>query len=488
MRPFYSVLVVLLLGIGAVQGRPADSPPAKASLNLLKGDHRIRQLLAVAGTQLFLASIYHRSFDSALLCIRQATQLADSLGSFRLLNECRCTMARYYLITKGVPFGRNYMMQLIAACRQRGDPTAEAHCWRIMGNRLPRVDSNYSLKISAFHAAFDLCRQANDAEGALQVFSEWEQLEQSYHRKMSPDMLLSAAALYLYKNYDAAYIHYSWTLKDSIKRTDLPRWFCMNYLNCEACFRIGFWQSSLPGARICLDLAGQQDYPELYYIARLVVTGLIKKGSTQEALRLMQQITRDHPPRSALEDRAVSWCYGMIYDRLGQPAEAERYFRRVRRQDSGFANQPKSGLILSLFFQPAESAIGIGEFYLRRGKFHEARDYLQRVVDDPLLGGQVSDKRAMELILFRASQALGDYQAAMQYHKKYEEFNDSMIRNQKFQLVWAGLLRTNAEIQHFRIFEYDRSAREEKANLKRARFERNIILAASSILLLASGF
>jgi two-component sensor histidine kinase len=48
----------------------------------------------------------------------------------------------------------------------------------------------------------------------------------------------------------------------------------------------------------------------------------------------------------------------------------------------------------------AETAIGIGELHVRQGKFHEVRSYLQRVVNDKLLAGQVSDRRTMELLLF----------------------------------------------------------------------------------------
>jgi two-component sensor histidine kinase len=357
-----------------------------------------------------------------------------------------------------------------------------------LGDRLPRADSTYSLKISAFRHAFDLYGQVNDDKGAIQVFSDWEMLEQSYHRKMSPDILLSVAAFYLYENYQAAYLHYTLTLRDTIRPADLSRWFSLNYLDCEAFFRIGFVGFNLPAARKCLDLAEQHGYPELYYIARLVVTGLIKEDSAQEALRLMQRITRDHSPRSALEDRAVAYSYGMIYDRLGRADTAEMYFLRVMRQDSGFVGQPKSSLFLSLFFQPAETAIAIGEFYVRRGKFREARSYLQQVVNDSLPGGQVSDRRVLELLLFRASQALGDYGAAMQYHRRYEDFNDSVIQSQMLQLMWAGVIKNISEVQKYRFDSSYLIQQIERAELKRAGIERKIILACSSILLLATAF
>ena len=488
MKSFYSILLVLLMAGGPVWGGPAGSPPDRSALKQSIGEYRVRQLLGVASSQMFQAAIYHQSFESVLLNIRHATQLADTLGSFRLHIECLCTMARYYIITKGAQYGRDYLMQLIAICRQRGDRISEAHCWQTLGNRLPRADSTYSVKISAFRNAFDLYRQANDDKGAIQVFGDWEMLEQSYHRKMSPDMVLSVAALYLYENYEAAYVRYSYRLKDTIKRTDLPRWFALNYLECEAFFRFGSGTFVLPAARMCLDIAEQHNYPELYYIARLVVAGLIKKDSAQEALQLMQRITRAHLPRSALEDRAVSYCYGMIYDRLGQTATAERYFQRVMRQDSDFVNQPKGSLILSLFFQPAETAIGIGEFYVRNGKFREARSYLQQVVNDSLPGGQVTDRRVLELLLFRASQALGDYGAAIQYHQKYEGFNDSVIKNQQEQLMWAGVATTNSDVQKYRFDSSYFIQEIEKAKFKRAGVERKIILTCSSILLLATVF
>ena len=488
MKSFYSILIILVLGGGIVQGRPTGPLQDKSVLKPAIGEWRVRQLLAVGERQISLAGFYHKSYDSGLLNIRHATQLADSLGSFRLHNECLLPLIQYYVVTKGWSFGRNYIMQLIDTCRQRGDKVAEARCWQTLGNRLPRADSTYSLKISAFRKAWDLYRQANDDKDAIQVFNGWEILEQSYNRKMNPDILLTVAALYLYENYDAAFLRYELTLRDTIKPADLPRWFSLNYLECEAYLRFGFGEGVLPNARMCLGIAEQHDYPELYYITRLVVAGLIKKDSAQEALRLMQRITRDHQPRSALEDRAVSYCYGMIYDRLGQVATAERYFLRVKRQDSGFANQPKGSVFLSLFFQPAETAIGIGEFYIRRGKFREARRYLEGAVNDSLRGGQVSDKRVMELLLFQVSQALGDYRAAMQYHQKYEDLNDSVIKNKTVQLIFAGVLKKSSQQQQYLLDSTYLIQLEQKAKLKRAGFERKIILACSSILLLATAF
>jgi len=48
----------------------------------------------------------------------------------------------------------------------------------------------------------------------------------------------------------------------------------------------------------------------------------------------------------------------------------------------------------------AETSIGIGESYVQQGKFREARRYLEGVVNDPLPGGQVSDRRTMNEILY----------------------------------------------------------------------------------------
>src|ERR1700754_4523167 len=300
MKSFYSILLVLVLGGGAVQGRQTGSLPEKSALKPAIGELRVRQLLAIGEGQISKAGFYHKSYDSGLLNIRHATQLADSLGSFRLHNECRLSLIQYYIVTKGWTFGRNYIMQLIDTCRQRGDKVAEAHCWQTLGDRLPRADSTYSLKISAFRKAWDIYRQANDVKDAIQLYSGWEMLEQTYNRKMSPDLMLSAAALYLHENYEAAYVRYDLTLRDMIKPTDLPRWFLLNYLECEAKLRNGFGDFILPAGRLSLNIAEQQGYPELYYISRLVVVGLIKKDSAQEALGLMQRLTRDHPPRSAL--------------------------------------------------------------------------------------------------------------------------------------------------------------------------------------------
>ena len=488
MKPFYPILIILVLGGKAVQGGQPLSPKDKPMVKVSIGEDRVRRLLDTAEKKIFRAYIYHAPPDSALPYIRRAIQLADTLGSQRLHNECLCTMAKYYFAKDDVQYGRNFIMQAITECQRMGDRMGEARCWQILGHYMPKKDSTYSLRKRAFRMAFDLYQRANEYNNALMLFADWEKMEQSYHRKMDADILISAAALHFYLNDDVMFARCINQVSDMVSPTDTVRWFGVHYLLCEEWKRIGLEEINLSNARMCLDIAEQHDYPELYYVTRLVVAGLIKKDSAQEALRLMQRITREHSPRSPLEDRAVSYCYGMIYDRLGQFATAERYFLRVIQLYPGFVNQPKGSIFLSLFFQPAETAIGIGAFYIRRGKLREARSYLQQVVKDPLLAGQLSDKREVALLLFRASQALHDYHAAMQYHEQYEVFNDSVIKKQKMTLYGGGMLWVQTEKKASQLSSYYFSEQEGKVNLKRARFERNIILGCSAILLLASAF
>ena len=489
MKPFYSILLILVLSGGALRGGQSGSLPEKSALKQANGEDRVRRWLDTAEKQIFRSQIYHtHPSDTALLYIRRAIQLADTLGLPRLHNECLCIMARYYFAKNEVRYGQIFIMQAITECQRTGDRSGEAGYWQILGHYLPKQDSTYSIRKRAFRMAFDLYQRANKNDKALLAYADWEQMEGSYHRKMDADMLISAAALHLYMNEDVDFARCIHQLNETVKLTDTVRRFGVHYLLCEEWVRHGLEESTLQDARICLDLAEQNRYPELFYVARLVVKGLIKKDSAQEALRLMQRITRDHSPRSALEDRVVSYCYGMIYERLGRVDTAERYFLRVMRLDPGFLHQPKESIFLSLFFQPAETAIGIGALYIRRGKFRAARSYLQQVFNDPLLAGPLSDRREMALLLFRASQALRDYRVATKYHEKYEVFNDSVIKKQQMSLYGGGMLLVQAQSKADRVSGLYFSDLEGKVNLKRARFERNIILACSAILLLASAF
>lgn len=190
MKPFYSILIVLVLGGRAVQSGQPLSPTDKSMVRHSIGEDRVRRLLDTAEKQIFRSQIYHRPPDSALPYIRRAIQLAGTSGSLWLHNERLCTMAKYYFAKKQVQYGRSFVMQAITACQRTGDRIGEARCWQVLGHYLPKEDSTYYIRKRAFCMAFDLYQRANEYDNALMTFADWEKMEQSYHRKMDVDILI----------------------------------------------------------------------------------------------------------------------------------------------------------------------------------------------------------------------------------------------------------------------------------------------------------
>jgi len=84
----------------------------------------------------------------------------------------------------------------------------------------------------------------------------------------------------------------------------------------------------------------------------------------------------------------------------------------------------------------AETAVGIGEFYVRQGKFREQRRYLEGVVNDPLPGGQVSDRQTMEMLLFERNIVLAGssiifvVSAFVLWGYRMKKRNDSQLQQQ----------------------------------------------------------
>ncbi len=324
-------------------------PAARRLLPLVYGEQRVRLLLVLAEQYINHKPVDAGYLDGTLPYAQHALELADSIRSDRWHTECVLLMAKYYFEKGDISKGENAILSIIAACRRAGNHDKEAHYWSELDLYMPRIDSTSPGHLRACRNAYDLYMAAGEKEKALFALRDWAWMElwydhldtagqqydsvlamfRSLKREPTPNTWLSIAELYLHKADFPLVLTYAFKGLDGLRPTDQRSRFAVYYMLSESCLRLGQTDNGLRYARLSMDIATANNFPDMFYVARLITDGLIGKDSADGALGFLRRFGQDHPPRSPLQERALSNCYAAVYDHLGQYSNAERYFVRM---------------------------------------------------------------------------------------------------------------------------------------------------------------
>ena len=477
---------------------------ARQLLPLVMGESRVRLLLVLAEQYINHKPVNTAYLDNALPYANHALELSDSIRSDHWRNECLMLMGKYYFEKGDLEKGEKSILAIISFYHQSGDRLAEAHYWSELDLYMPQIDSTYPAHLRACRNAYEIYRQAGRQEETLFALRDWARMELSYEhldtaerqfqtvlqlfsslkRKPTPRTLLSLAELYLHKNDMGKMSFYALQGLDGLKPADQRNRFAFHYLFCEGFARLGQTDDALREARISIDIAIANNFPDMFYIARMIVDGMIKKDSTREALGYLRHFTLSHPPQSTLQNCAVYYCYAVIYDHLGDFSQAEQYFHRMIRSDPEVRKELRQNIFGSIYFTCAEAAMSIGKFYVRWGKAREGIPYLQKAISDPSMIKQSEDRRMIELMLFQAYQAIGDHRSALLHHIRYSDLNDSIFNIEKIRQFQSLEARYESRQREQALQLLQLQSQKERAQLHETSLQRNIILGGAILLFL----
>ncbi|HXO77334.1 MAG TPA: hypothetical protein VN824_18905, partial [Puia sp.] len=361
-----------------------EMPQARQLLPLVTGESRVRLLLVLAEQYINHKPVNTAYLDNALPYANQALDLSDSIGSDRWRNECLLLMGKYYFERGDLDKGEKSILAIISFYHRSGNRSAEAHYWSELGLYMPRIDSAYPSLLRAYRNTYDIYRQAGLLEDALFALRDWARMELEYEhldtaerqfqtvlqlfsslkRKPTSMTLLSLSELYLHRNDLGKMSYYAMQGLDGLKPSDQHLRFAFHNMFAISFGRLGQTDDALREARISMDLAISNDLPDMFYVCKMIVDGLIKKDSALQGLEYLRSFTQSHPPQSPLQNCSVDYCYAAIYDHLGEFAKAEQYFLRMTRSEPEVHRELRQHIFTSLYFTPAEAAESIGKFYV----------------------------------------------------------------------------------------------------------------------------
>lgn len=479
---------------------------ARRLLPLVYGEQRVRVLLVLAEQFINHKPVDVGYLDGALPYARHALELTDSIRSDRWHTECVMLMAKYYFESGDIRRGEDAILSIIAACRRAGNRDKEAFYWTELDVYLPRTDSVYPEHLRAARNAYDLYKAAGEKEQAAVAFRDlaWTELfydhldtaERKFDtaltlfrqlkKEPSPTTYSCLAELYLKKGDFPKALRYALKTLERLKPTDQRMLFVTYYTLSECSLRLGETNDGLRYARLSMDFATANNFPDMFYIARLIVDGMLRKDSAEGALRFLHRFAAEHPPGSPLQERALSYGYATAYDHLNQYANAERYFVRIMHLASATETELKHNIFSSLYFGATDAAISIAKFYLHWGKNREALPYLLTAMNDPSMARQPDDRRMIEHLFFQAYLSLGDARSAMFHHSRYEQLTDSIYNVEKirqFQTLQVQY-ETRQREQSLQVLRLQ--TQKEQAQLRATSLQRNVTFVGVILMLIIS--
>lgn len=482
-----------------------EIPEASRLLPLVYGEARVRLLLVMAERY-----TNHRPVDIAYLANAlpyaiHALELSDSVHSDHWHNECVMLLAKYYFERGDLQRGENAILRIIAFYHQTGDRLMEAHYWSELDVYMPLIGSTYPEHLRACRNAYTLYRDAGTKEDALFALRDWAITEQYYDhfdsaekkfqtvmesfrslkKKPTPMTLFFLAELYLDKGDMAQVISYALEGLDVLKPSDQHFLFSFHELLSESFYRLGQIDDALVHARTAMAVAVRNNYPDIFYLSKMIVNDLLKKDSVEGALRFIRQFTLAHPPASPLQEQVIAYCNGVIYDHWNQFATAENYFLRMVSLEPASQKELTHQIFMSLYITRLDVSLSIAKFYLHWGKPRKACFYALKA-NKEMIAGQAEERRMLEQMLFQVYQALGNSRLALLHHIRYADLNDSIFNFEKikqFQLLQVRY-ETKQREQALRVEQLQNQ--KDSVQLRETSLQRNVILGGAILLLILS--
>ncbi len=498
MQKFALLIIVTLIFIGfaahAQEQHYIDSL-RKALNGPLADSERVHKLVAAAGYYV------QRSYgiDSVDIYLRQAGQLNKKHGHAKYQNDINVYAAINYFRRNPDHDPRGILLPLIADFSKSKDRRNESIAWEFLGETISPVDTISPTSITCYENLMRLKREVNDVKGEMHYLVAIAEihLEQRKNNLAENDLLQTIksgnaagqknlmeasdmlSVVYMKKSAYNTALYYALETQKIMQKTGDSVIARDYYGRVSDIYRVlGKDSLSEIWARKTLNnLIVTKSLHELVHVSNRIVSLLIKQGKANEALKFILTIDKTYKPWNPEENIVLQKCFGDCYEARKNRAEAEQHYLEMAR----LFNQAKD---TSLTYWRAYESGAIGDFYLRRKEYSNAKKYLTTA----LRGYQKNDVNLylqnIHSSLFMVDSALGNYQSAINHLLIYGKIKDSIFN-----------IDRNGQIEDLSI-KYRTTEREKdlklvqnraQLQLQRADATRNWLISGSCMVLIIAG-
>lgn len=397
-----------------------------------------------------------------------------------------------------LPEGKAAFMHLIKEAQQHNNKEQEAGWWMQLSNNLPEDDTSATGKIASLQKAIEvygaipnyksqakliekiaiLYIRLDNMDKAEQALNKLMQLQQSQgirEIQQTSDLLV---VVYRAKGNLSQALYYALQAvklgeasKDTVSITRFYNRLATVYKDLDQLDKCLYWQRK--GYEWHLQRPIRDTFV-LYTVVDNVVTTLVLLNRPQEALNMVNGIIGKYPAAKPDEKHVAAMMQAKCYEALIQYKLAEKYYLEA------VAWEEKNPHGYTLSFQ---TYYATGRFYSEQKKYEQSRYYLMQAANTRGFVNSAT-QRNVQLLLFRADSAAGNYLAAIDHYQRYKAINDTIYDIAKSRQIEEMQAKYESDKKEKDIQLLRRESQLQQSQLKQASLGRTVTIAIIALLLI----
>lgn len=502
IRTGMTILVVFLFLFALPSGSAAQNINRQMVNQLLEqlrktrpGEDRVRILIDLGKFHLFKAGERKSDLDSGAACFAQAARISDSLKLLKWQHETRSMMAIMSFERGDSLKGRQLMAQLFKDCEATGDKATAAAARVRLGVWL-NVKASYKEVLQLYGEAIELYRQINDREQEISVMREVASVHLNEGKlKQAEQELLNVMEQFKSINYPK--IHYTYNLLSTVYRTlgDLNKGLMYAMMTVESMNRskdtlqaanfygdlarmyleVGNRERSIDYYKKALQKWRQEGLPNfaMFKAAGYISRELILQGDPREALKLIEDLRKEVPPITSIQNACIAQHLAYCYDALRKYDLAEKYFLESLKW---YADTHMD------FEVTQEIQQDVGKFYLERKDYKKAGPYLRKALSYYPQKNALATVKDIHFMLFQVDSAEKDYLSAIRHFRLHKLLDDSIFNSTKSRQIEELQIQYETSKKENDILLLNNRSKLQETNLQQANQTKNVTFGGIALL------
>jgi two-component sensor histidine kinase len=439
-------------------------------------------------------------FMTYMICAAAVTATAQKQHGQppAIASDSLAAQATRYLKEKRLEEGKGLFMQLINDSRSKGNKEQEAERWTQLSNSLPEDDTSATGKIASLQnalAVYEAVHNNNkqmallekiatlhirrdNMDKAEQALKKLLHLQQSLGIKEIQVTCDFLTVIYRAKGNLSQALYYAiQAIKSAEVASDTTR-TSRFYTRLALVYKdLNNLDQSLYWYRKAYEehrRATIKDTFVLYTVTDNLITTLLLMDQPKEALNIVKEVIREYPPVKPDEKHEAAIMQAKCYESLKQYSLAEKYYL----ESVAWEESHPHGFTLRF-----QSYYHAGKFYSEQEKYEQSRHYLLQAAATPGFVNHAT-QRNVQLLLFKADSAAGNYIAAIDHYQRYKAINDTvynMAKSRQIEELQVEYETTKKE-QDIKILR--KESQLQQTQLKEASLEKKVTIATILLLLI----
>ncbi|MDP9079594.1 MAG: sensor histidine kinase [Bacteroidota bacterium] len=496
---YKSIIITVLVFVGFAayaQDDPSIDTLRKALNGPLPDTERVHKLIDAAA---YYIQDYNFGRDSVDFYLRQAGQLNKKHSQAKYQDAINIYAAINYSRRNPDHSSRSIFLPLIAEFKKLNDRRNEAIAWEFLGTAISPYDTLKPTKITCYQNLMQFKQQAHDVPGEMYYLAEIAEIHLEQRKNdLAENELLQVikrgnaagqrilmeasdmlASRYVKKSAYNKALYYALETQRIMQKTGDSVLAQDYYAQLSNIYSVlGKDSLSEVWTRKALShMIVTKTLHNLIYACNHIVDLLIKQHKANEALKFILNIDAKYKPWLPAENIVLEKILGDCYEGLKNRPLADKHYFEMSR----LFNQSRDTV---LNYWRAKEAAAIGDFYLRRKAYSDAKAYLTTALEGYQRNNTNFYSQSIHASLFVADSALGDYQSAIKHLLISGKMKDSVFNAERnMQIEEMDLkYRTSESENHLKLVQDQAQLRQQHADATR-----NWLIAGSCMVLIIAG-